>query len=136
MAEKGRKLVRAQMPFEFTKIHTAVGTWINAVTNSVITTDESGFDLKGMEELLKKFNEYQRDMPEYEFRVDQLSQMVDTFIGEGDPSAEAMSKKEQELKTSLQQLKERAQLRKGKILCAYQFRQFSLEVDETIASLI
>ena len=135
MAEKGRKLLPAQMPFEFNKNYTEVVTWINDVTTHVVTTDESGFDLKEMEELLKKFRKFQKDMPDYEFRVDELTRMANTFIREKDPGAEAMRKKEQEVKSSLQHLKEQAQLRKGKLFCAYQIRRFSRDADETIASI-
>jgi len=49
---------------------------------------------------------------------------------------EKFEKEAQEhLEKSLEQLKERAQQKKGKILCAYQYRQFSVEADGTVANI-
>ncbi|XP_076343494.1 spectrin alpha chain-like isoform X2 [Tachypleus tridentatus] len=131
LADKGLKLQQALKLVQFLRQCEEVMSWISD-KETFVTTEEFGQDLEHVEVLQRKFDEFQKDMANEEFRVTEVNELGNKLINEGHPEVEGIQKKKEELNEAWERLKALTLLRQEKLFGAHEIQRFNRNADETI----
>ena len=132
MAEKGMRLQQALVLVQFLRQSDEVLFWIND-KEAFVTAEEFGHDLEHVEVLQRKFDEFQKDMANQEYRVGEVSETAEKLINDQHPEAETVAVKRKEVLEAWARLKSLAIVRQEKLFGAQEIQRFNRDADETIA---
>lgn len=92
---------------------------------AIVTSEELGQDLEHVQVLQKKFEEFQTDLAAHEERVNEVNQTASKLTQEQHPESEHILKKQEEVNTAWQRLKDLALQRQGKLFGAAEVQRFN-----------
>ena len=132
LQDKGIKLQQSQILMQFLRFWDEVMFWIND-KETFITSEDIGQDLEHAELLLRKFDEFQKELAGQEFRVSDVNQEAEKILKTGHPESQTILNRVETLNEAWHRLKQLAVLRQEKLIGALEIHRFKRDADETIA---
>ncbi|XP_014681189.1 PREDICTED: spectrin alpha chain, non-erythrocytic 1-like [Priapulus caudatus] len=94
LREKGLRLEQAQKLVQYLRECDDVLYWITD-KEAYVTAEEFGVDLEHVEIMQKKFDDFQKDLVNYEDRVNEVNQTGEKLIQDGHPEDDTINNKKQ-----------------------------------------
>ncbi|XP_068689103.1 spectrin beta chain-like isoform X1 [Montipora foliosa] len=131
-SHRHKRLLDSNQLFNFHREADEVESWITE-RESIAISDDYGRDLEHVETLLKKFEDFMRDLVTSGERIAGLTAQAQTLLDEGNSEEEAIENRMEEVCSMWDTLKERTNSRLEALDRAREIHAFNRNVEETRA---